>query len=102
MFIWIYYNGVCFVNEEFASFLLIKCYFSTCRRVIVVCFIDNFGSMLNSIEVAKVLSSVTFVRKKVMDAVSQGLLFLNTQEYTIGMTAKVEEMQGLIYNPLNI
>ena len=58
--------------------------------------------MLNSIEVAKVLSSVTFVRKKVMDAVPQGLLFLNTQEYTIGMTAKVEEMQGLIYNPLNI
>ena len=59
--------------------------------------------MLNSIEVAKVLSSVTFVRKKVMDAISQGLLFLNTQEDTIGMTAKVKEMKGLIYhNPLNI
>jgi len=37
-----------------------------------------------------------------MDAVSQGFLFLNTQENTIGMTVKVKDMQDLIQNLLNI
>jgi len=87
MFVRVNHNRICSVYKEVASFLLKESYFSTCRRIIVICFIDDFGAMLTSVEVTKVLSSVTFlsIGKKVMDAVSQGLLFLNTQENTIVM-----------------
>ena len=37
-----------------------------------------------------------------MDAVSQRLLFLNTQENAIWMTVKVKETQGLLHNALSI
>ena len=88
MFVWIHHNRICSVYKEVTSFLLKESYFSTCWGIIIICVIDDLGTMLNGIEVAKVLSSVAFVRKKVMDAVSQGLLLFNTQENTVGMAVK--------------
>ena len=75
VFLRVNHNRICSVYKEVASFLLKESYFSACRGIIVICLIDDFGAMLNSVEVTKVPSSVTFIGKKVVDAVSQRLLF---------------------------
>ena len=54
---------VCFVNKEVSSFLLVESNFAARWRVIIVCFIDDFRTMLNGIQVANILSRVTSVLK---------------------------------------
>lgn len=47
--------------------------------------------MLNGIKVSDVFPRITFVRKQVVDAISQRFLFFNTQENAIGMAVEMNK-----------